>query len=61
MAAMGVSDPARLRPDMLQRRIDPTMVRSYGELYEWLSDGELVADCPQKWAADWSAAHPDTF
>jgi glutamate synthase domain-containing protein 2 len=61
MAAMGVNDPARLRPDMLQRRIDPTTVRSYAELYEWLSDGELVADCPQNWAADWSAAQPDTF
>ena len=61
MASMGVSDPARLRPHMLHRRIDPTMVRSYGELYQWLDDGELVADCPQGWAADWSSAHPDTF
>jgi glutamate synthase domain-containing protein 2 len=61
MASMGVHDPARLRPDMLHRRVDPTTVRSYAELYEWLSDGELVADCPQNWAADWSAAHPDSF
>ncbi|HEX3782782.1 MAG TPA: FMN-binding glutamate synthase family protein [Pseudonocardiaceae bacterium] len=61
MASMGLRDPARLRPDMLHRRVDPTTVRSYAELYEWLGDGELVADCPSTWAADWSAAHPDSF
>ncbi len=61
MASMGLREPARLRPDMLHRRVDPTTVRSYAELYEWLGDGELVADCPQTWAEDWSAAHPDSF
>ncbi|SHM97345.1 FMN-binding glutamate synthase family protein [Actinacidiphila paucisporea] len=61
MASMGVTDPAQLRPHMLRRRIDPYTVRSYDELYEWLSPGQLRAEPPASWAADWSAADPDRF
>ncbi|MFI0897241.1 FMN-binding glutamate synthase family protein [Streptomyces sp. NPDC020983] len=61
MASMGVTDPAQLRPHMVRRRIDPHTVRSYDELYEWLSPGQLRAEPPASWAADWSAADPDRF
>ncbi|MGP9022926.1 FMN-binding glutamate synthase family protein [Streptomyces sp. BR1] len=61
MAAMGVRDPHELRPDLLMRRIDPTTVRSYAELYEWLAPGQLLDEAPKTWAADWAAADPDTF
>ncbi|WUV83805.1 FMN-binding glutamate synthase family protein [Streptomyces sp. NBC_01476] len=61
MASMGVTDPADLRPHMLQRRLDPHTVRSYAELYEWLSPGQLLAEPPASWAADWEAADPDRF
>jgi glutamate synthase domain-containing protein 2 len=61
MASMGVRHPDELRPHMLRRRIDPTTVRSYGELYSWLDKGELLADPPQEWTADWLAADPDAF
>ncbi|MFC4034471.1 FMN-binding glutamate synthase family protein [Streptomyces polygonati] len=61
MASMGVTDPAQLRPHMLRRRIDPYTVRSYDEMYEWLSPGQLRAEPPASWAADWSAADPDRF
>lgn len=61
MAVMGVTRLDELRPHMLSRRVDPTTVRTYAELYEWLGDGELVADAPESWAADWAAAHPDRF
>ncbi|MFI0943277.1 FMN-binding glutamate synthase family protein [Streptomyces sp. NPDC021020] len=61
MASMGVTDPAQLRPHMLRRRIDPYTVRSYDELYEWLSPGQLRAEPPASWAADWAAADPDRF
>jgi glutamate synthase domain-containing protein 2 len=61
MAAMGVQDPADLRPHMLRRRIGPHEVRSYAELYPWLDSGELLADPPEDWAHDWSAADPDRF
>ncbi|MEV6113360.1 FMN-binding glutamate synthase family protein [Streptomyces sp. NPDC052109] len=61
MASMGVTDPAQLRPHMLRRRIDPLTERSYEELYEWLGPGQLLAEPPASWAADWKAADPDRF
>jgi hypothetical protein len=36
-------------------------VRSYDELYDWLSPGQLLAEPPEPWAADWAAADPDLF
>lgn len=61
MASMGVTDPADLRPHMLRRRVDPVTERSYEELYEWLAPGQLLAEPPASWAADWEAADPDRF
>jgi glutamate synthase domain-containing protein 2 len=61
MASMGVTDPADLRPHMLRRRIDPYTERSYEELYEWLEPGQLLAEPPAAWVADWTAADPDRF
>jgi hypothetical protein len=61
MAAMGVRDPGALTPHHLRRRTDPTTVRSYAELYEWLAPGVLLQEPPASWDADWAAADPDTF
>ncbi|MFD5723831.1 FMN-binding glutamate synthase family protein [Streptomyces sp. NPDC127036] len=61
MAAMGVDEPHGLRPHMLVQRVDPHTVRSYAELHEWLTPGQLLASVPDSWALDWKAAHPDRF
>lgn len=61
MAAMGVQHPGELRPHMLRRRIGPATVRSYEDLYDWPAPGELLAEPPRDWAADWAAADPDHF
>ncbi|MFH8484575.1 FMN-binding glutamate synthase family protein [Streptomyces longisporoflavus] len=61
LAAMGVRSAADLNPRLLRRREDHGRFRSYAELYEWLSPGELLAAPPGSWAADWHAADPDTF
>ncbi|MFF4652194.1 FMN-binding glutamate synthase family protein [Streptomyces sp. NPDC001380] len=61
MASMGVADPSQLRPRMLHRRIDPFTERSYEELWTWLAPGQLLAEPPESWAADWHAADPDRF
>ncbi|MEU1151331.1 FMN-binding glutamate synthase family protein [Streptomyces sp. NPDC005863] len=61
MAAMGVHDTAKLGPHLLRRREDRGHFRSYAELYEWLSPGQLLAEPPESWAADWRAADPDAF
>ncbi|MQY25943.1 FMN-binding glutamate synthase family protein [Nocardia aurantia] len=61
MASMGVSDPAQLSPHQLRKRVSATEQRSYADLFEWLSPGELVAEPPRSWAADWAAADADSF
>ncbi|OKK22043.1 glutamate synthase [Streptomyces sp. CB00455] len=61
MASMGVDDPSALRPHMLLQRVDPHTVRSYAELHEWLTPGQLLASVPEDWAFDWEAADPDRF
>ena len=61
IAAMGLSGPHELTPQMLHRRIDHTTVRSYDDLFQWLRPGELLDDAPEAWAADWAAADPDRF
>ncbi|WP_369265418.1 FMN-binding glutamate synthase family protein [Streptomyces sp. R35] len=61
MAAMGVQHPDELRPHMLHRRLDAATIRSYEELYDWFEPGQLLAEPPQQWAADWAAADPDRF
>ncbi|MEV5608965.1 FMN-binding glutamate synthase family protein [Streptomyces sp. NPDC052225] len=61
MAAMGIRDPHRLRPDLLMRRTSPHEVASYAQLYEWLEPGCLLDGPPASWAADWAAADPDRF
>ncbi|PWK64536.1 hypothetical protein BCL76_115180 [Streptomyces sp. CG 926] len=61
MAAMGVDGPSELRPHQLLQRVDPYTVRSYAELHEWLTPGQLLASVPDTWASDWRAADPDRF
>jgi len=61
MASMGARTPRDLDPSMLRLNVSPTETRSYAELYEWLEPGCLLAEPPESWAADWSAASADTF
>ncbi len=61
IASMGLSDPAELGPQLLNRRLDPQTIRSYDQLYQYLEPGELLVSPPAEWAADWSAARPDRF
>jgi glutamate synthase domain-containing protein 2 len=61
MSSMGVARPDELRPHMLSRRVDATRVRSYAQLYDWLEPGQLLADPPAGWAADYLTADPDRF
>jgi glutamate synthase domain-containing protein 2 len=61
MGSMGVTSPAELTPHMLMRRDVDSHSRSYAELYEWLEPGQLLAEPPEFWAADWRRASPDSF
>lgn len=61
MAAMGVEDPADLRPWMLRRNLSPTENASYATLYQWLQPGQLLEAPPEHWADAWGAATAETF
>jgi glutamate synthase domain-containing protein 2 len=61
VASMGLRNFAELHPAMLMRRVDHVRTASYAELYDWLAPGELLAEPPMDWAADWAAADPDSF
>jgi hypothetical protein len=61
IASMGPAGPEELAPSMLFRQVDQATARSYAELYRWLEPGELLAEAPEGWAADWAAADPDAF
>ena len=61
VAAQGLDHPGELEPDHLMRRIDETEVRSFGEIYEWLEEGELLDGAREGWARHWQAADPAHF
>ena len=63
LGAMGISDPADLRPWHIMRRISPTEIKHYGEIYEYLDEGDLLdADnLPKSYARAWLAASAETF
>lgn len=61
IAAMGIDDLADLGPHLLRRRVSPTATRTYDQLYRYLEPGELLADPPEGWDAEWRAADPTRF
>lgn len=62
LAASGMSSPAELRPWHILRRVSPTEVHHYGEMYEYLKDGALLAEpVPKSFARAWRAAQAASF
>ncbi|MFQ5608014.1 MAG: hypothetical protein ACE5GA_08710 [Candidatus Zixiibacteriota bacterium] len=48
LGAMGLTSAAELRPWHIMRRISPTEVRRYGELFEWLEKESCFASVALK-------------
>lgn len=61
IASMGLDSFDQLRPAMLNRRIDGHTTRTYADLYEWLTPGELLDGPPHSWLTDWIDADPHRF
>jgi len=62
LAASGLREPSELRPWHILRRISPTEVKHYGEMYEYLKDRELLSEpVPKSFARAWRAASANTF
>lgn len=62
LAALGLDHPAQLGPSLLYRRVTPTVVRRYDELYTFLEPGELLAGTDhERFRRAWDAADADRF
>jgi len=62
LAAMGLERARDLRPWHVMRRVSPTEVRHYGELYEYLEPGALLEDpLPASYARACAAASAHHF
>jgi hypothetical protein len=62
IAAAGLHRPAQLRPWHVHRRIGPTEVRHYGEIFDYLHPGALLRlPVPPAYARAWGTASPNSF
>ena len=62
LGALGLSSADELRPWHLMHRISPTETRHYGELYDFLREGDLLADeLPAEYRRACNAASAETF
>jgi glutamate synthase domain-containing protein 2 len=62
LAAGGLSSPGELRPWHILRRVSPTAVSHYGEMYEYLAPGALLTEpVPKSFARAWNAAKATSF
>ncbi|MGH8881473.1 MAG: glutamate synthase-related protein, partial [Stackebrandtia sp.] len=61
IAALGVTDPADLVPNMLVRRTDDQHLQRFRQIHHHLEPGQLLDDPPQWWAAPWRQAVADRF
>jgi glutamate synthase domain-containing protein 2 len=62
LAAGGLSSPTELRPWHILRRVSPTEVHHYGEMYEYLEEGALLGQAiPKSFARAWQAAQARSF
>ena len=63
LGAMGISEPADLHPWHIMRRTAATETRHYGEIHEFLQDGQLLNenDLPASFKRAVLAASPESF
>ena len=62
VGAAGLDNPSQLAAHHLWRRMGPTDVRSFADLYEYLPEGALLGSTvPRTWRDDWVRASADRF
>ena len=63
LGAMGLTSPSELHPWHIMRRTDPTETKHYGEIYEFLKNGDLLDEqhLPATYRRAVLAASPDAF
>ncbi len=63
MEAMGVAGIRDITPDLIFRRTEDMRVRTFAELYDYLTPGQLLGGgaIPTDWASDWNNASVSAF
>lgn len=62
LAACGFTNPSDLRPWNIQRRVSPTQVLHFGDIYEYIEPGCLLnGTAPEDLSHLWAYAHAHTF
>ena len=62
VGSMGLSDPAKLAPQMIKRRSPYGLLISWGSLIEPLKNGDLLDNkCDDAWTAWWESCNADQF
>jgi hypothetical protein len=62
LAACGFKHPSELRPWNVQQRTNTHEIRHYGELYEYLNQGDLIRGTASDYLMHlWNHADPDSF
>jgi hypothetical protein len=63
VASNGLAAPDAIRPRNLLKRVATTDIRSFDEVYEYLSAGALLDESriPASWRERWGRASPDNF
>ncbi|VEB39279.1 glutamate synthase [Legionella sainthelensi] len=62
VGSLGLDNPSDLKPNHIMRRVSVQEVKSFNEIYEYLTPGQLLSsDIPESYRAHWEAAHPEKF
>ncbi|MEM7133371.1 MAG: FMN-binding glutamate synthase family protein [Chloroflexota bacterium] len=62
LGAMGIKNPEDLRPWHIMRRTSPTEIHHYGEIYDFLEEGDLLKEpLPLRYKRACDAASADSF
>ncbi len=62
VAASGLDHPREFRPQHVSRRVSPSQIKTFAELYPALQSGELIAGTDDaRFKSAWAAARAETF
>lgn len=63
LAGAGLDDLQQLKPEHINRRVNGTVVKTYKQLYPFISDCCLLQSesIPENWLEAWHLAHPDQW
>ena len=61
LGAAGIYHPDDLRPHDVYRRVSPTKIQTYAQIFRYVDSGEFLVDVPEGWRHWMSLASPDHF